>query len=71
MIARDEATDTAARASDSISRIGLWLIKHADELAADLKTETILEGGFTVTADVTAHGISTVKVAKEYVVPRW
>ncbi len=69
-MARYEAADTAARASNSISRIGLWLIKHADELAADLKTETILEGGFTVTADVTAHGIPTVKVAKEYVVPR-
>ena len=70
MIARDEVTDTAAGASGSISRIGLWLIKHADELAADLKTETILDGGFTVTANVAARGISTVKVAKEYVVPR-
>lgn len=69
-MAHYEAADTAAEVSDSISRIGLWLIKHADELAADLKTETILEGGFTVTADVTAHGIPTVKVTKEYVVPR-
>lgn len=63
--------DAKARriARDNIANLGRWLIDSADQLAADIETDYVLEDGITISATVSGlHGIQTVKVNKEYAI---
>ena len=50
-----EATQRPAackKAARNITNVGLWLIKHADDLSDGLAQEFVLEDGFTITASI-------------------
>ena len=56
-------------ARDNIASLGQWLIDSADQLAADIETDYVLEDGITISATVSGlHAVQTVKVDKEYAV---
>ena len=56
-------------ARDNIANLGQWLLDSADQLAADIETDYVLEDGITISATVSGlHAVQTVKVNKEYVV---
>lgn len=65
------ATSKKARsiARDNIANLGQWLIDSADQLAADIETDYVLEDGITISATVSGlHALQTVKVNKEYAI---
>ena len=56
-------------ARDNIANLGQWLLDSADQLAADIETDYVLEDGITISATVSGlHAVQTVKVNKEYAV---
>lgn len=61
-------TAACEKAARNITNIGVWLIKHADDLSDDLAQQYVLEDGFTITASIRTDSVPAVKVAKEYAV---
>lgn len=66
-----QSDDAKARsiARDNIVNLGRWLIDSAEQLAADIETDYVLEDGITISATVSGlHAVQTVKVNKEYAI---
>ena len=58
------ATSKKARsiARDNIANLGQWLIDSADQLAADIETDYVLEDGITISATVSGlHALQSVR----------
>lgn len=66
MSGTSQRPDACKKAARNIANVGMWLIKHADDLSDDLVREAVLEDGFTITASIRTDSVPAVKVTKEY-----